>query len=337
VLYILPAAPIIGTIPTGMPSPQLPHFSIEAIPGMVSAAMVLALLGAIDSLLTSLIADNVSRTQHKSDRELIGQGIGNFFAGMFGGIPGAGATMRTVVNIRAGGQTPISGALHALILLALMLGLAPLAEHIPHAVLAGILLKVGYDIIDWRYVRRLHRAPRAGVVIMLAVLLLTVLVDLVTAVGTGVVMASVLFVKRMHDLQVEGMEMVTSNDARKRLDKREAEILEASNDRILLYRLRGPASFGAARELSARFSNTMRHDVLVLDLTDVPMIDTSASLALEDVIVDAHAMGTKVFISGASDKVRDVLDRLDVVKLLGGDGVQQERFTTLKQAQAALE
>lgn len=134
-LTLLPGAPVLGEIPTGLPTPRLPSFELAAIPAMVQAALVLALLGSIDSLLTSLIADNIGQTHHDSDRELIGQGIGNTLAGIFGAIPGAGATMRTVVNLPSGGRTPISGALHALVLLAVVLGIGGLARHIPHAVL----------------------------------------------------------------------------------------------------------------------------------------------------------------------------------------------------------
>lgn len=336
VLYVLPDAPVIGSIPQGLPNPQLPTFTFDALPDMVRSALILALLGAIDSLLTSLIADNVSRTQHKSDRELIGQGIGNMFAGMFGGIPGAGATMRTVVNIRAGGKTPISGALHSLILLALMLGLAPLAELIPHAVLAGILLKVGYDIIDWRYVRRLHRAPLAGVVIMMTVLLLTVFVDLVTAVGVGVVMASILFVKRMHDLQVEGMDIVTGAQAHSKLHDHSADILEKAGDRILLYRLRGPASFGAAKEMTSKFASAGKHEVLVIDLTDVPMIDTSAALAVEDVINDAKRHGMLVIVAGVTPSVRVILDKLGISDLVNAGSIEESRLDAIESAYAAL-
>jgi SulP family sulfate permease len=209
VFFVLPAAPVLGEIPTGLPQPHLPTFTVEAVPGIVQSALVLALLGSIDSLLTSLIADNITQTQHDSDRELVGQGIGNFFAGAFGAIPGAGATMRTVINVRTGGRTPISGALHALVLLAIVLGLGGLAQHIPHAVLAGILIKVGIDIIDWPYLRRIREAPRAGVFFMLVVLLLTVLVDLITAVGVGIVLASLLFVKRMSDLQLANIKAIT--------------------------------------------------------------------------------------------------------------------------------
>ena len=185
VVVFLPGAPVLGEIPTGLPHLHLPSISLEAVPGIVNSALALALLGSIDSLLTSLIADNVTQNHHDSDRELIGQGICNTIAGAFGAIPGAGATMRTVVNVRSGGRTPLSGVLHALVLLAVVLGLGGLAENIPHAVLAGILIKVGIDIIDWSYLRRLRDAPRAGMVFMLVVLLLTVFVDLITAVAVA--------------------------------------------------------------------------------------------------------------------------------------------------------
>ncbi|MEQ8494061.1 MAG: SulP family inorganic anion transporter, partial [Gammaproteobacteria bacterium] len=176
-------APILGDIPTGLPSFVLPAFSHDTFLIVLESAFILALLGAIDSLLTSLVADNMTRTRHNSDRELIGQGIGNTVAGLFGAIPGAGATMRTVVNIRTGGRTRLSGMIHSLLLLAVVLVLSPLAQQIPHAVLAGILLKVGYDIIDFSYLLRAHKGPRWDLALMLLVLGMTVFVDLITAVA----------------------------------------------------------------------------------------------------------------------------------------------------------
>ena len=173
VYVLLPAAPILGNVPTGLPVIKLPALALESLPHMIGSALVLAVLGSLDSLLTSLIADNVTRTHHKSDRELVAQGIGNMVSGLIGGLPGAGATMRTVVNVRAGGRTPISGALHAVVLLAIVLGMAPLAAHIPNAVLAGILFKVGIDIIDWDYLKRIRRAPKQGAFFMIVVLGLT--------------------------------------------------------------------------------------------------------------------------------------------------------------------
>ena len=202
---IIAGAPLLGDIPTGLPSFVIPEFRADTIVIVFEAAFVLALLGSLDSLLTSLVADNMTRTKHNSNQELIGQGIGNVFAGFFGGIPGAGATMRTVVNIRTGGLTKISGMIHSALLFAVVVSLGPLAAQIPHAVLAGILVKVGYDIVDLAYLKRAHKGPRWDLLLMVLVLTLTVFVDLITAVIAGVVMASLAFVKQMADLQLESI------------------------------------------------------------------------------------------------------------------------------------
>ena len=159
--------PVIGEVPTGLPDVRLPALSPEALAGAVQPALIIALLGSIDSLLTSLIADAMTRTRHNPNRELVGQGIGNAIAGLVGGLPGAGATLGTVVNIRAGGRSRVSGVLRAAILLTLVLGLGRYVEAIPHAVLAGILMKVGWDIIDWRFITRVHRVQREHLIVML--------------------------------------------------------------------------------------------------------------------------------------------------------------------------
>ena len=332
VLYLLPGAPVLGEIPTGLPSPILPTFSVEALPDMVQSALVLALLGSIDSLLTSLIADNVTQTYHDSDRELIGQGIGNTIAGMFGAIPGAGATMRTVINVRTGGRTPISGALHALVLLATVLGLGGLAQHIPHAVLAGILIKVGIDIIDWPYLKRVREAPGAGVFFMLVVLLLTVFVDLITAVGVGIVMASLLFVKRMSDLQLANIRTSTHDSGDPNLSDDETAALEAGGGRVVLYHLSGPFSFGAAKGMARRLAASDDYDVLVLDLTDVPFLDSSASFGLEDAIKQARGHDKQVFLVGIRPDVDKTLKKVGVLKLLPDDHLHVSRLDALRQA-----
>ncbi len=207
---------------------------------MIKSALILALLGTIDSLLTSLVADNITRSHHRSDRELIGQGIGNTMAGLFGGLPGAGATMRTVINVRAGGKTPLSGMLHTLILLAIVLGAGGFAAYIPHVVLAGILIKVGTDIIDWDYLKRMHHAPRAGVAIMFTVFFITVFIDLITTVGIGMVMASFLFLKRMSELQEQSIIALTEPHEEVLLSEDEATILKAAQGQILLFHMKGP-------------------------------------------------------------------------------------------------
>ncbi len=332
VLFLLPEARTLGDIPSGLPSPVLPTFTVEAVPAMVQSALVLALLGSIDSLLTSLIADNVTRTFHDSDRELIGQGIGNTLAGLFGAIPGAGATMRTVINVRTGGRTPISGALHALVLLAIVLGLGGLARDIPHAVLAGILIKVGVDIIDWSYLRRIREAPRAGVFFMLVVLLLTVFVDLITAVAVGIVLASLLFVKRMSDLQLANITALTGQSDAGHLSDEEEAVLARAGGRVVLYHLTGPFSFGAAKGMARRLAAVVEFDALVLDLADVPFLDSSASLALEEAISQALGAHKQVYVVGVRPKVEEVLNRLGVLKLLPDGHHHVTRITALQAA-----
>jgi len=293
---------------------------------MLKSAMILAVLGSIDSLLTSLVADSITRTYHKPDRELIGQGIGNMVAGLFGGLPGAGATMRTVVNVRAGGKTPISGALHALALLAMVLGAGGLARYIPHAVLAGILIKVGTDIIDWDYLKRLRTAPLAGVIVMFTVLFITVFVDLITAVGVGVVMASLLFMKRMTDIQLASIQAVKSSASEgSPLTATERAIMDASNSRILLYRLSGPMSFSSAKGMARRLASIDEYDVLILDLTDVPVVDFTTCRALEDIIHDAQDVGRYAFLVGARAQVNAMLIKLGILRQLANGHICEQR------------
>jgi SulP family sulfate permease len=334
---LLPGAPILGDIPSGLPTPHLPVIDLTMISEIVGAALVLALLGAIDSLLTSLIADNITRTYHNSDRELIGQGIGNAIAGLFGAIPGAGATMRTVVNVRAGGRTPISGALHALVLVAVVLGLGAYARYIPHAVLAGILLRVGFDIIDWGYLRRAHRAPAKGVIFMAIVLALTVFVDLITAVAVGIVLASLLFVKHMADLQMENIARITMGEGHHQLSVPEQAALARGHGRVVCYDLAGPFSFGSAKELARRMAIADEYDVLVLDLEDVSYLDSSAGLAVEDVVLQATSHGRQVFIVGLRPRVRTVLDRLGVTRLIPAERVLDSRLAALEAAAMLIE
>ncbi|HEY5791332.1 MAG TPA: SulP family inorganic anion transporter [Gammaproteobacteria bacterium] len=334
-LWFLPEVAVIGAIPGGLPSPHLPTFELALLPKMLKSALVLALLGSIDSLLTSLVADNMTQSQHRSDRELIGQGLGNALAGLFGAIPGAGATMRTVINIRTGGQTPLSGATHAVVLLALVLGLGPLASHIPHAVLAGILLKVGIDIIDWDYLRRLRHAPREGVIIMFAVLLLTVLVDLITAVSIGVVVASMMFVKQMADLQTRSIADLAECPAAE-MDPEECALLERHHDRIVLFHIAGPMSFGAVKEMTQRLTSRDRFEVMIIDLTDVPLIDSSVAMALEDVSRRLRKQGRRLLLCGLGPQPRRMLNHLGVLRSLERNARHRTRHDALRHAHLLL-
>ena len=328
--------PVIGEIPTGIPVPHIPAFAVDEIPFIIRYALVLAFLGSIDSLLTSLIADSITRTHHDSDKELIGQGIGNMASGLFGGIPGAGATMRTVINVRAGGLTPVAGALHAVVLLFIVMGFGDMVEFIPHAVLAGILLKVGTDIIDWRYLRRMHRAPKAGIIIMLTTLVLTVVVDLITAVAIGMVMASLLFVKRMADAQMRTMKLVFDPTHVDDLNPEEADILERARGRIVMFHLEGPMSFGSSRDIARTLLSSKDQEVLIIDLSDVPFIDSSASIALEEVIQDARADKDYVILCGLRQQVKEVLTKIGVIYLVSTDCNVKTRLEALRKADLLL-
>lgn len=333
-LYVT-GAPLLGDIPTGLPSLVIPTLNRETFLVVFEAAFVLAILGAIDSLLTSLVADTMTRTRHNSDRELIGQGIGNTVAGLFGAIPGAGATMRTVVNIRTGGRTRISGMLHALLLLAVVVSLSPLAEQIPHAVLAGILVKVGWDIIDRAYIIKAHRGPRWDLALMAIVLGLTIFVDLITAVAVGVVLAALAFVKRMADEQLRAFSV--DADAPETSAEEQA-LLDACGDRLTLFDFGGPLSFGAAADLGHQVRERVRGrtDAMVLDFSKVPFIDVSAARAVETIACDARAAGKTVYISGMSDNVREVLVGLDADHCLPTGTSYERRIDALRAAAAEI-
>ena len=303
------SVPVLGAIPTGLPSLHLPVFDQSKALLILEAAFILAVLGAIDSLLTSLVADNMTRTRHDSNKELIGQGIGNTFAGLIGGIAGAGATMRTVVNIRSGGKYNLSGMIHALVLLAIVLGLSPLAAQIPHAVLAGILVKVGLDIIDWSYLKRAHKGPRWDFALMLTVLGLTVFVDLITAVGVGVVFAALAYVKQIAQLQIEELKKIPEALN----DPEENALLEKLKDKVSIFSFGGPLSFGAAADVGHHVREQVKpgSKVTILDFSRVPTMDVSAAMAVETVTSDALAAGRKLVICGANVDVNKVLESIN--------------------------
>ncbi len=308
--------PQLGSVSVSLPSLQLPRVDLMQLNYMLVSAAVLAALGSIDSLLTSLVADNMSRSFHDSDKELVGQGVGNLVAGLAGGIPGAGATIRTLANLKAGGRTPLSGVIHAVALFLIALGLGSVVSFIPHAVLAGILLKVGIDVIDWRFLKRLHRAPRTDIVLMLVVLLLTVFVDVITAVGVGVVLASLAFVKEMADVQVQSIRTIVDEEHHQLLSETEAEAFRQLGGRATILHLSGPMSFGAANEMMRRMVAVKVVEVLIIDLSDVPSVDGSAALTLEEIIQRAQDSDQAVLIAGMQYVVARLLGQLGVLDKL---------------------
>ncbi|GAB4517749.1 MAG: SulP family inorganic anion transporter [Amphiplicatus sp.] len=327
--FFIQDAPTIGSVPQGLPALLAPSISLADAPQMLQAAFILALLGSIDSLLTSLIADSVTRTRHDPDRELIGQGIGNAVSGLIGGLPGAGATMRTLVNIRAGGRTRLSGAIHALTLLGMALGLGPLVERVPHAVLAAILMKVGWDIIDWPYLRRMASAPRDKFVIMLITMALTVFVDLIMAVAVGIIMASLVNARHMAALQLKTVRQGASPDELDQLDDEERALLRAADGKVLITILQGTYSYASARELARRASPALTGArVCVFDFTNVAYVDTSAALAVQEIMTITHEKGQKIFVSGLSREVAKTLDGLAALPHVG----PEERFATRREA-----
>ena len=305
----------IGSIPEGGLQLVMPNFS-QHLPELVKAGLVLALLGAIDSLLTSLVADNITQTSHDSNRELIGQGMANTAAGFLSGLPGAGATMRTVINIKSGGSTPLSGMSHSLVLLIVLLGAGPLAAQIPTALLAGILIKVGLDIIDWGFLLRAHRLSGKTAVLMYSVLLMTVFWDLIWGVLVGMFIANLLTVDSITQTQLEGMDADNSPDVaagrHHDLNAEEKALVHRCGNALMLFRLRGPLSFGAAKGISARMGLIQNYKILILDITEVPRIGISASLAIERMVQEAQTSGRTILIAGANSKLQKRLRQFGV-------------------------
>jgi SulP family sulfate permease len=324
----------IGEIPTGLPALQMPTFTAAQFQIMLIDALVLAALGCIDALLTSMVADSLTRTQHKSDKELIGQGIGNLVSGIFGGLPGAGATMGTVVNIQTGGRTALSGLVRALLLMVVVLGAAGLIAPIPLAVLAGIAMKVGFDILDWSFLKRAHSVSWKGTMIMYGVLLLTVFVDLIVAVGVGMFIANILTIDRLTKLQSQDVKTITDADEDDDLQMtpEEQALLDRANGRVLLFHLSGPMIFGVAKAIAREHNAMEDHEILVLDLHDVPMLGVTASLSLENMIQDASEHDRPVFIAGASEQAMRRLDKLGVRRFVSDEHIVANRTQALQGA-----
>mgnify|MGYP005669830127 FL=1 len=310
-LWLFPEdLPRIGSIPEGGLSFSAPDWN-NHLPLLLRAGLVLAVLGAIDSLLTSLVADNISQSRHRSDRELVGQGIANSISGLFSGLPGAGATMRTVINIRSGGRTPLSGMTHSVVLLVLLLGAGPLAEGIPTALLAGILIKVGLDIIDWGFLLRAHRLSFKTALVMWGVLLMTVFWDLIGAVLVGMFVANLLTIESLTNHQLGNMNTGTGH-----LTTQEQGLMKRCGDDLILFRMQGPLSFGAAKGISERMMLVRQYKVLLLDITDVPHLGVTASLAIERMVKEAERQQRRVLVAGASGKVKQRLAQFGIKHLI---------------------
>lgn len=333
--------PTIGKVGTG-DGPLIPFyfgfFSEFANPSylmkIVKFALTLAALGAIDSLLTSVVADNITKTRHDPDQELIGQGIGNMGAAFIGGLPGAGATMRTVLNANSGGKTKISGMLAGIFLLAVLLGLSGIVQYIPNGVLAGILITVGIGIIDYKGFRHLQAIPRGDAVVMLLVLFLTVFVGLLEAVAIGMVLATMLFMKKSADTVEKGA--YSSNLEEFSHDKPwsdDADLIDRVGERVFIKHLNGPIFFGFVSSFQLMMQKLPTVEVVIIRMARVPYVDQSGLYALEDAILDLQSRGVAVVFTGMNDQIRSMMERINLIP-----GLVDEKysFKTFKQCRSWL-
>lgn len=317
--YFLPVdVPVIGDIPAGIPSLQLSTiFPLDTSLYLIilEYALVLAALGSIDSLLTSVIADNITKTKHDSNRELIGQGIGNAVAALFGGIPGAGATKGTVVNINAGGRTRLSGVIHSVFLLTVLLGLGQLAAYIPLAVLAGIIIPIGFAIIDRRALKHLLKVPKTDAVVLILVFGITTFGSLIQAVGLGVILASVLFMKRASDLAERGTNVnALAGIEGERLWADETAYRGEIKKCVYVKHLYGPLFFG----FTSAFQDLIRKldaniCALIIRMDRVPHMDQSGLYAMEEAILDLTRKGVKVLLTGLHTQPADMLKNIKAI------------------------
>ncbi|MBU2882287.1 SulP family inorganic anion transporter [Psychrosphaera sp. B3R10] len=323
----------IGEIPSGLPSIVIPHFNAEMLTIMVIDALVLGTLGCIDTLLTAVIGDSLTRKEHDSDKELRGQGLANMISGLFGALPGAGATMGTVTNIQVGARSPLSGIIRAGTLALVVLVAGGLTEPIPMAVLAGIAVYVGLNILDWSFIQRAHKVSKQGMFIMYGVMLLTVFVDLIAAVGLGVFISNIIVIEKLSKEQARKIKAISdADDNDVPLTNRERELLEQANGKVLFFYLSGPMIFSVSKAISKQHASISDYQVMILDLTDVPMIDVTVGLALENAIKDAVDANCEILLLCDDVNTRQQLEKFKIMDLIKQDALCESREISLNRA-----
>ncbi|MDD9175602.1 SulP family inorganic anion transporter [Aliivibrio finisterrensis] len=323
----------IGEIPAGLPSIVIPTINSDMFMTMVIDALVLGTLGCIDTLLTAVIGDSLTRKEHDSDKELRGQGLANMISGLFGALPGAGATMGTVTNIQVGARSPLSGVFRAAVLALVVLVAGGLTEPIPMAVLAGIAVYVGFNILDWSFIQRAHKVSFAGMAIMYGVMLLTVFVDLIVAVGLGVFISNIIIIERLSREQARQVKAISDADEDDvPLTDSERRLLDKANGKVLFFYLSGPMIFSVSKAIARQHSSISDYEVMILDLTDVPMIDVTVGLALENAINDALDANCKVYLLCPNEKTREQLEKFHVTDLVPDENTFKFRYEALKSA-----
>lgn len=335
-------APLIGTVPTGFPDIIDTNAVLQHAVGSFQPALVLALLASINTLLMSLIADSLTRGTHNPNRELMGQGVGNIFSGLFGGMPGAGNIPATVVNARIGGRTPVSGVLCALVLLSLVLGLGEFVGEIPHAVLAGILMKVGWDIIDWRFFTRIHRVQREHLVVMVITLGLTVFADLLSAIMLGLIVAALVSARQFEYLELDSVISAPLLDISFLADEEEDDdgepdaldsmlaLLGDDDDdedefdpfsaRCGLVSFRGSFTVASSNRMFSTISVDIRdHEVVILDFSQTDYMDDSAAFVVERLVDVAIEEDTECIVMGLGGAVGASLQKLHILRSVPKD------------------
>ena len=337
-VLLLKNAPLIGEVPIGFPEMIDSHAVLQHLVSSFQPALVLALLASVNTLLMSLIADSMTRATHKPNRELVGQGVGNIFAGLFGGMPGAGNIPATVVNARIGGRSPLSGVLCSLLLLTLVLGLGRYVGEIPHAVLAGILMKVGWDIIDWRFITRIRRVQREHLLVMLITLGLTVFADLLSAIMLGLIVAALVSARQFEYLELDSVISVPLLDISFLADEDEEEDEADDFDSLLsllgddeddfdpfsarcgLVSFRGSFTVASSNRMFGTLSvDIQEHEVVILDFSETNYMDDSAAFVLEQLIDVAISENTECIVMGLKGAIATSLQKLDILRRVPSD------------------
>jgi sulfate permease, SulP family len=326
-----------GEIPNGIPAPSIPSIDFATIQSLIGPAFTIALLGAIESLLSAVVADGMTGGNHRSNQELVAQGVANIASGLFGGIPATGALARTATNVKNGGRTPVAGIVHALTLLLIMLFAGQWAKLIPLSCLAGILVVVAYNMSEWRSFRTVLRGPSADVLVMLATFLLTVLVDLTIAIEIGMVLAAFLFMRRM--AQISNVKVITDQLSEDEQDDPDATDKFTIKEGIEVYEVNGPLFFGAAHNFkeSLNIIGKKPPKVLVIRMRQVPIIDATGLHSLKEVLKRMTADGkTKVVLSGVQAEVHKELQNAGIATLIGEENIQRAIREALQRAEAIL-
>ncbi|MEZ4655637.1 MAG: SulP family inorganic anion transporter [Candidatus Eisenbacteria bacterium] len=314
-----------GAVPAGLPRPHLPLVDPGTVRDLVQPAFAIAMLGAIESLLSAVVADGMTGRRHRSNMELVAQGIANLLSPIFGGIPATGAIARTATNIKNGGRTPIAGLVHAGTLLLILMSVGPWAAQIPMATLSAVLLVVAYNMSEWRHFQRLFRAPRSDVLVLLSTFALTVLVDLTVAIEIGMVLASFLFMRRMSGLAEVGHLTHTLGIDEEEDDEESSGRTRTVPPGVEVFEISGPFFFGAADKFKSALHQVERPPaVLILRMRRVETIDATGVRALEQVFEKAHREHSALILSGVHPRTRRILERAGLIHRIGEDRIRDD-------------